>query len=877
MKPPPRWADRLLERFCAPHLLEEIQGDLHERFERRRVLFGERAARRQYGWEVLGFLRPFALKRKRNATSTTYLISHMMIQNYFKIAFRNLRKHKAFSFINIAGVALGLACFLMLALYVKDELSYDRHHAHADRIYRLSRTFLSKDGTVSLRLGHAAPPFGPLIKQDFPEVEEVVRMLETGALIRYGDHLFNENELFVAEQNLFKVFSFKVLSGNPDKALENPFSIMFSRPMAEKYFGKENPLGKVVRLDDQLDYTVTGVFEPLPAQSHFHPSFLISFTTLNDDRVYGAEGLRSNWGNNSFSTFLLLPEKYDAQKMVKAFPDFQNRHIDPKASTYSVLDLMKLTDIHLHSHLDSEIEANGDIQYVYLFSAIALFILIIACINYMNLATAKSATRAKEVGMRKVIGAVRLQLINQFLSESVLLVGVSVVLAVGIVVLCLPALNNFTQKQLSFAALLDPTFLAILVFITLFTGLVAGSYPAFFMTSFQPISVLKGRMASVLKNGMLRQTLVVAQFAIAVVLIISTVVVYTQMRYIQNYKLGYSKDQVVLLYASDDSTIHFESIKERLKANSNIREVGRSSRVPSGRLLDSWEAYVMKGDSMAPTDINIKSLSVDEDFIPTYQIEMAAGRNFSRDYATDKTAGFILNETAVRLLGWKNPADAVGNRFGYGAVRGQIIGVTKDYHFESLHQKVAPIVMFHQPGRMSRVSVQVSGGDLQQALSHIESVWQSQFPGRPFSYEFLDQRFGQLYAREQTQQMLFGIFAGIAIFISCLGLLGLSMFMAEVRTKEIGVRKVLGASVGSIVVMLSSDFLKLVLVAIAIASPIAWYGMRSWLQDFAYHTDISWWVYVLAGTLAVGIALLTVSFQSIKAALMNPVKSLRSE
>ena len=800
-----------------------------------------------------------------------------MFRNYLKIAFRNLLKYKSFSFINISGVAIGLACFLLLAIYVKDELSYDRFNTNADRIYRLSRTFLSKDGTASLRLGHAAPPFGPLIKQDFPEVEQVVRLLETGGLVRYGEHVFNEENMFAAEPNLFKVFTFKVLNGNPDKALENPFSIMFSRPMAEKYFGKENPMGKTVRFDDQLDYTVTGVFEPLPAQSQFHPEFLVSFSTLNDNRVYGAEGLRTNWGNNSFSTFLLLPKNYDPQKLVKAFPAFQNKHVDPKASTWSVLDLMKLTDIHLYSHLDSEIEANGDIQYVYLFSAIAIFILFIACINYMNLATAKSATRGKEVGMRKVIGAERSQLIKQFLSESILLVTVSVILAVILVVFCLPALNNFTQKQLNFKALLDPVFLAVLVSITLFTGVIAGSYPAFFMTSFQPISVLKGQIASALKNGKLRQTLVVVQFAIAVVLIISTAVVYNQMRYIQNYNLGYSKDQVVLLRTADDSATNFESIKQQLKANSNILEVGRSSRIPSGRLLDSWEAYVMKGDSMAPADINIKSLSVDEDFIPAYQIKMAAGRNFSREYSTDKTSGFILNETAVKLLGWKNPADAIGNQFGYGEVRGQIIGVTKDYHFESLHQKVAPIVMFYQPGRQNWVSVHVSGGNLKQAISHIESVWKNQFPGRPYQYEFLDQRFGKLYAREQTQQLLFGVFAGIAIFISCLGLLGLSMFMAELRTKEIGVRKVLGASVASIVSLLSQDFLKLVLIAIVIASPIAWYAMHSWLQDFAYHTEINWWVFVLAGVISTGIALFTVSFQSIKAALMNPVKSLKSE
>ncbi|MCF2503111.1 ABC transporter permease [Dyadobacter sp. CY107] len=800
-----------------------------------------------------------------------------MLRNYIKIAVRNLLKHKTFSFINISGVAIGLACFLLLSLYVKDELSYDRFHANAERIYRLNRTFLSKDGTESLRLGHAAPPFGPLVKQDFPEVEQVVRLLEMGGLIEHGEQIYNESDVYAAEANIFKVFSFKVIQGNADKALENPFSIMFSKKMAEKYFGKENPVGKIVKLENAFDCTVTGVYESLPSQSHFHPEALISFSTLNDNRVYGAEGLRSNWGNNSFSTFLLLPKNYDPQKLVKAFPAFQNRHIDPNASTYSVLNLTKLTDIHLHSHLDSEIEANGDIQYVYLFSAIAIFILVIACINYMNLATARSATRAKEVGMRKVIGAVRHQLIRQFLSESILLVSVSLFFAIVIVVLCLPFLNDFTQKQLSFSALMDPIFLSIVLAITLFTGVIAGSYPAFFMTSFQPLSVFKGRIASALKNGKLRQGLVVTQFAIAVVLIICTAVVYSQMKYVKNYKLGFSKDQIVLLRAGSDSVINYESIKQQLKANSNIVEVGRSSRIPSGRLLDSWEAYVMKGDSMAPADIGVKSLSVDEDFIPAYQIEMAAGRNFSRAFSTDKTNGFILNETAVRLLGWKNPADAVGARFGYGEIRGQIVGVTRDYHFESLHQKVAPIAMFAQTDRLGWMSVHITGGNIKDALAHIESVWQKQFPERPFEYEFLDQKFGVLYATEQTQQLLFGIFSGIAIFISCMGLLGLSIFMAEIRTKEIGVRKVLGASITSLVILLSNDFLKLVLIAIVIASPIAWYAMNNWLQDFAYHTDIHWSIFAFAAVISVAIALFTISFQSIKAALMNPVKSLKSE
>ena len=799
-----------------------------------------------------------------------------MLKNYFRIAWRNLTRNKVFSGINIIGLAIGLACSLMLTLYVKDELSYDRHHANADRIYRVSRTFLSKDGTVSLRLGHVAPPFGPLIREDFREIEQVVRMLETDALVRYGDLLFEEENMFAAEPNLFKVFSFNVLHGNPDKALENPFSIMFSKTMAEKYFGKENPVGKTVRVDNQLDYTVTGVFESLPSQSSFHPNFLISFSSLNDERVYGAEKLRTNWGNNAFSTFLLLPPHYNPQKLIDAFPAFQNKHIDVNASKYSVLNLMKLTDIHLHSQLDSEIEANGDIQYVYFFSIIGIFILAIACINYMNLATARSDKRAKEVSMRKVVGAMRSQLIRQFLSESFLIILIALLMAVVIAVLCLPFLNNVSQKELTIRDIMSPGFITAVLGITLFTGMLAGSYPAFFLASFQPVGALKGRLGSTVKKTRIRQVLVILQFAIAVVLIISTTVVHNQMTHIQNYKLGYSKEQILLLPAISDSST-YESFKQQIKQSSGIMEVTHSSRIPSGRLLDSWDAYITKDGAMAQTDINIKSLMVDEDFITTYKIEMAAGRNFSRNYTTDKTEGYILNETAIRLLGWKNPNDAIGNRFGYGQNRGQIIGVVKDYHFESLHQKVAPMVMLMNGSKFKRLSVRITGQDIKGTLDHLESAWESRFPDKPFKYEFLDQRFKKLYSREQTQQLLFNIFSGIAIFISCLGLLGLSIFMAELRIKEIGIRKVLGASVHNLVVLLSGDFLKLVLIAILIASPIAWYVMNKWLDNFAYRIALEWWMFGLAGILAVAIALLTISFQSVKAALMNPVRSLRSE
>ncbi len=809
-----------------------------------------------------------------------------MFRNYLKIAWRNLSRNRVFSLINIVGLAVGLACFLLIALYVRDELRYDRHHQQADQIYRMTRTFLSQDQTVSLRLCSVAPPFGPLVKSDFPEATQVVRMLQNTGQVRYGEHVFTEQNMFFAEANIFKLFTYAVVSGSPDQALVNPFSVMLSRPMAEKYFGQQDriagsPLGKTLRLNQQFELTVTGVYEPQPAQAHMHPDFLISFATLNDPRVYGREGLRTNWGNNSFSTYLLLPKQYDISRMEKAFPAFQNKHVPAyqgqKASSYSLLGLQKLTDIHLRSHTDDEIEPGGDIRYVYLFSAIGLFILLIACINYMNLATARSAGRAKEVGLRKVIGAVRGQLIGQFLSESVLLAILSLGIAIVLLLLGLPLMNDLTHKQLLFSQLLDPVFVVMLVGVTALTGLVAGSYPAFFLTAFQPIAVLKGQVASALKNGRLRQVLVIMQFGIAVALIISTAVVFSQLRYIQHYNLGYQKDQVVILPVFADSTLNYEAIKQELKRSTTIADAARSSRVPSGRLLDSQDAAIVLNDSLTPSRVTIKMLAVDHEFIPTYALKLAAGRNFSRAYATDDSAGFILNETAVKLLGWNSPQQAIGKVFRYAGQKGQIIGVTTDFHFESLHQQVAPLVLFLSPRNYNYLSVHVAAGQLAPGLAHVESVWKRYFPDRPFSYQFLDERFGRLYATEQTQQTLFGIFAGIAILISCLGLFGLSIFMAEQRTKEIGVRKVLGASVSGLVALLAKDLLKLVLIAIVVASPLAWMAMRQWLTGFAYPTPISPWVFVLTGVGAVLVAFLTVAYQSIKAALMNPVKSLKTE
>jgi len=809
-----------------------------------------------------------------------------MLRNYFKIAFRSLRRNKAFSAINLFGLTVGITCCLLIALYITDELAYDRHHEKADHIYRVTRNFISNEGTVTLHLGHVSPPFGPLLKNDFPEIEQVVRLLQSQITLRQDDKIFTEEQAFFAEDNIFDVFSINVKNGNPKQTLMHPYSVMLTPAMAVKYFGTEDVMNRELTLGGGLPLKITGLFEPFPAQSHFHPDFLISFRTLNDTTLYGEENLRTNWSNNSFSTFLLLPEKYDPAKLTARFPAFIDKHLRQEentnqASRYTTLFLDKLTDIHLHSHLDSEIEDNGDINRVYIFSVVALFIMLIACINYMNLATAQSVSRSKEIGVRKVMGSGRRELVLQFLSESVLLTLLAVSLAFVFTWLGLPVLNSLTGKNFAFHSLLNGYVLGSLPVAALLVGLLAGLYPALFMSSFQPIRVLKGTFRVGGAAIPLRQLLVVAQFGISIMLICSTGIVFQQLRYMQQKSLGFDKDHVVTLpYYDRNLTAQYEAFRNELLHNSAIRNVARSKLIPSQRLLDSYgAATVQLRDSLAPSPVALKTMPVDHDFIDTYQIELLAGRNFSREYSTDDTTAFIINEAALKAFGWKTAQEAVGRQFNYAGRNGYLIGVLKDFHFESMHEEIVPVVLLvpRRTQTYHNLSVKVSGSDLPGTLDMLEKTWAKFVPDYPFSYTFLDDDFAQLYLAEQRQSRLFTLFSGIAILIACLGLFGLAAFVTAQRTKEIGIRKVLGASVGQIVALLSGDFLRLVLIAFVIATPVAAYAMHRWLQDFAYRIDLPWWIFAAAGIIALLIALITVSFQAIKAARVNPVKSLRSE
>jgi putative ABC transport system permease protein len=812
-----------------------------------------------------------------------------MLKNYLKIAFRNLAKYKFISFINLFGLTVGLSCCLLILTYILHETSYDKYNSKADRIWRVTRRFNNQEGVVSLHLSSVAPPFGPLLLNDFPDIQKMTRLLPAGDLpMRYEEKIFSEKGVMYADNNLFSIFDIPLIHGDRKNALTDPFSVVMTPEVARKYFGDTDPINKVVRLDDKYNFKVTGLFNPLPSNSHFHPQIMLSFSTLKDSAIYGEKNLQTNWGNNSFFTYLLLPPNYPAHSLEAQFPAFVDRHMpsnkrnpSAKPSDYTKLFLQRLTDIHLRSHLDDEIEENGDSTRVYIFGAIALFILLIACINYMNLSTARSTLRAKEIGIRKVAGAQRGEIITQFLSESVLIAYLAILLAIGITWLTLPWLNTLTGLELSIKSLLHARILLPLLLTPLLIGVLSGLYPAVFMSSFQPSKVLKGLFKAGGKTISFRQALVVVQFGISIILLISTAVVFQQLHYMQNSSLGFDKEHILVLPYNNGLDNTYGSFRAALLNDSHFLHLTRSSRIPSGRLLDESGASTESGDSLRPVTADIKCVSVDHDFLKTYGIPLAAGRDYSRDYGTD-TSSFLLNVAATNVLGFKDPHGLVGKNFGYGGNKGKVIGIMNDFNFESMRQKIVPLILYMVPERQAgnsfgNISVKITGNDVPGAIAALEKTWHQYLPVVPFEYNFLDQRFDQLYKSEQRQGSLFTSFAGIAIFIACLGLLGLSAFAISQRIKEIGVRKVLGASTTSIVRLLSLDFLKLVAIAALIAFPIAGYVMHNWLRDFAYRVSIQWWVFLVAGILAASVALVTISFQAVRAAMRNPVDSLRSE
>ena len=805
-----------------------------------------------------------------------------MLKNYFKIAWRNLLKNKAFSAINIVGLAFGLASCMLISLYVLDELSFDRYNEKADQIVRVYFKGTMQGGKINE--SHIMPPVAQALKNDYPEVLQSTRLRQAGSpKVVIGDKQYTGDEMVFADSNFFQVFTLPLIQGDSKTALIEPNTLVITKELAEKYFGRQDPIGKVLNFKgSDIAFKVTGVIEAVPANSSFHFDMFASMAGLE-------EAKSPSWMVSEFFTFLVLQKGYDYKKLEAKLPLTVDKYIGPQLKTAMGMTmaefrksgnniglfLQPLTDMHLRSDFAYDLGTPGDIKYVYIFGAVAIIMLIIACINFMNLSTAGASKRAREVGVRKVMGSEKKELVWQFLLESVLLTSIALVLAVIFGLIALPLFNELSGKDLTLQLNAVPTLIPSLLFFGLCVGVLAGSYPAFFLSSFKPISVLKGKFTSDKGSIGLRSGLVVVQFCISIMLMIGTTVVYQQLKYIQNKKLGYNKDQVLVL---DTWSLgkNQEVFREALLADQGVVNVSSSGYIPAGPSNNN--NYMVYPDGLNTTLVKTLRYEVDFNYIPTLGMEMAYGRNFSKDFGNDST-GVILNETAAKMLGWgKNALNhTISRRDNEGnIVTFNVIGVVKDFHFRSMHERITPLVMTLGGGAGTMI-VKVQTKDMNNLLARMKGQWDAFKPENAFSYSFLDERFNDTYKAELKTGQILGIFAGLTIFVACLGLFGLAIFTAEQRTKEIGVRKVLGASVMSVTALLSKDFLKLVMIAIVIAMPLAWYGMNKWLEGFEYKIRISWWMLGISGILSMAVAMLTISYQSIKAALMDPVKSLRSE
>ncbi|HLF64362.1 MAG TPA: ABC transporter permease [Saprospiraceae bacterium] len=809
-----------------------------------------------------------------------------MLSNYLKIAWRSLQKQRMYGFINVLGLAIGVACCILISLFIWNELSYDKFNKNAEHIYRVHSdiNFGGKREIYAV----AQAPLAQALREEIPGVATACRFRTWGSwLVRREGTTQNVNEDRVvwAEHEVFDVFTFPLLAGDSNEQLKEPNTFVISASAARRHFGEVNPLGQHLIFDNDATYQVTGVFEDIPTASHFHYDFMLSMAGLEEARS-------TVWLSHNFQTYLVAKADHDPQKIEADINTMWRKYAGPQVrefigSTVEEIEaqgswarytLMPLTDIHLHSSLIAEHELNSEISYVWIFGAIALFILFIACINFMNLATARSANRAKEVGMRKVLGSMQKNLVAQFLTEAMVMSIIAFVLALVFSEIAMPYFNQLSGKELAIP-FRQPVFIGTLLVGALFTGLLAGSYPAFYLSSFRPIEVLKGKLQASLRTGWLRNALVIFQFIVSVLLIIGTIVIYDQLNFILNKRLGFNKEQVFLLYDTYGLEEKFQGFKNTIEATPEVKSLTTSCYLPV-RSCRSDETVMQEGKSADQHSVNMQCWQVDYDYLKTLGIEMKEGRFFSKEFITDSLA-VILNETAVKKFGYEDP---LGQRLWRYAsqdlkttITYTVIGVVKDFHFESLHNDIGALGFFLEKDATGMMAIRFEAATTGPFLEKMKSAWAQFSPGQPFNYAFLDERFSQMYDAEQRLGSVFIVFAAIAIFIACLGLLALAAFTAEQRTKEIGIRKVLGATAAGIMSLLVKDFLKLVLVALLIASPLAWYVMNKWLSDFAYRVDISWWVFGLAGAIAVMVAFFMVSFQSIRAAHANPVESLRSE
>jgi putative ABC transport system permease protein len=802
-----------------------------------------------------------------------------MIRNYIKTAHRSLLKNKGFTLLNVFGLSVGLATCLLIVFYVVDELGYDKYNTKADRIYRMT-TDAKLNGNAGV-YATSEVTWKNILQTRFPQVEKVARLIDKNGLflspqkfyVKKNNGNMLENKIVFSESPLFDVFTLPMIYGSPSTALDEPNSAVITESTAKKYFNKVDVVGQTLTINDTVTYKITGVIKDIPAQSHFNYDFFLSFSSRPESKA-------TSWGYAGLHNYLLLKPGTDVKKLERALTQIDIKSsYNPSTWTtgdnYLRVVLTPLADIHLRdSAAQYPLDKEGNIQYVYIFSLVAIFILLIACVNFMNLSTARSSNRAKEVGVRKVLGSARKYLVAQFLTESVLVTLTSAVIAIFLAWMLLPLFNQMADKQLTITPHTFTWLLPAMLVIVLVVGFLAGSYPALYLSSFQPIEVLKGKVAAGFKGGFLRSFLVVFQFSISIFLIVGTLVIYNQLNYIHNKNLGFDRNQVLVIKNANVLGKEAKILKNNLKQLPGVLNATLSSYQPTGD-EDLKTGLFPHRKIDIKEDILTEFWSVDEDYISTMGLKLLNGRNFSKDMSSD-TAAMIVNEAFVRKLGQQDPLNKDVYRYSYGLQQYHIIGVVKDFNFASLKDNIGPLAMVYDTDN-GAVSVKMHTANLSGLMSQIESRWKDLSPNQPFNYSFMDQDFDATYRVEQRFGTMFISFSTLAIVIACLGLFGLAAYAAEQRNKEIGIRKVLGANISTIVGMLSMDFMKLVFISILIASPLAWYFMNKWLQSFAYRVDFHWYLLAIAGITAIMIAFITISFQSIKAAMSNPVNSLRSE
>lgn len=798
-----------------------------------------------------------------------------MFKNYFKVALRSIRKNKLYSFVNIIGLTTGITGCILIGLYIWNELSYDSFHKNGDRIVRITMEY-GGGGTVN-KAAVTGTKTGPQLKRDFPQIETFTRTIKYARTVANGTKVFNEKNVLYADADFFNMFSFKLLRGNAATALGSPNKIVLTEATAKKYFGDDDPVGKTVRINDLQDFEVTGIAAGAPLNSQIQFDMVVSFTSLGVAK-------EEEWFSANYITYLLLHDATQVnplQQQVKQYMQKVSKNeLHFEGSDYLTYNLEPFKQVHLHSSLDG-LEPNGNITYIYVLAVIAVMILLIACVNYTNLATAQSVSRSTEIGVRKVLGAEKSQLLRQFLGESLIVTFIALLLAVLVSLALLPLFNSVTGKTFSASLLLRPLPLSGLLLLTIIIGFIAGSYPAFVLSNSGLVGILKSGLRISGSGGGLRKSLIVFQFVISVFLIIATIVVLQQVSFIQHKEMGYDREQVVVLPVDYKMHAVYEPFKKAMALNAGVVSVTGAYDAPT---FVAWSDGLTSDDGKGKKELSVNAMPVDLDFIKTTGMHLTAGRDFiTSDFALQDTAdnyknyhnAYILNEKAAKELGW-TAEQAIGKIVRKNAT-GPVVGVVKDFHFASLHSPIGPMLIFLDTSQVRKIFVKIKAQNIASTLAGLESIWKERIPWRPFDYHFLDEDFNALYQTEQRTAKLFALFSGLAIALACLGLFALAAFTTVQRTKEIGIRKILGAGIGNITMLISKQFIGLVSIGILIASPLAWWASSRWLQDFAYRINIGWWIFIIAAALAVLIALVTVSYHAIKAAMANPVKSLRTE